>query len=196
MKIEKETLEKIVRSAKGPPPPDWTYLPASVSLLVFGERSSRILAILKADRDGYVWRNQIALPGGRIDEKDPDALHAAKRELAEELSIVPENVEYFGSLGHFQTLQDTVIEVFVGIWNQRESIRFDTREIAKVLEIPVSELVRTHMIKGLNGRLPGMDELLYPVEDRVVWGVTAKILHFFIEQLQPELAPSLRSETG
>lgn len=197
MIIKKAALEKAIRSANGPPPPDWAHRPASVSLLLFGEQATQILAILKADHKGYVWRNQIALPGGRIDEDDPDSLHAAIRELEEELNISPKNVEYIGSLGHFQTLQNTVIEVFVGIWNQRDTICFDAKEIAKVLTIPITSVISTHVAKRLNGRLPAMEELLYPVdEDLVIWGVTAKILHYFIERLYPELEMSLLSGTG
>ena len=187
MKIERPILEKVIRSTDGPPAPDWPHRPASVSLLLFGEEATQILAILKADHHGYVWRNQIALPGGRTDDGDPDAFHTAIRELKEELNISSENVDYIGSLGHFQTLQDTVIEVFVGIWNQRDAIRFETREIARVLKIPLETIIDTHIDKQLRGRMPAMEELLYPVEDLVIWGVTAKILHFFIEQLYPEL---------
>jgi 8-oxo-dGTP pyrophosphatase MutT (NUDIX family) len=187
MKVEKATLERVIRSTDGPPAPAWPHRPASVSLLLFGEDTTQILAILKADHHGYVWRNQIALPGGRTDNDDPDAFHTAIRELKEELNISSENVEYVGSLGHFQTLQNTVIEVFVGIWNERDAIRFEDREIAKVLRIPLETIIETHIDKQLNGRMPAMEELLYPVEDMVIWGVTAKILHFFIERLYPEL---------
>ncbi len=187
MKIEKPTIKRALRSTSGPPAPSWAHRPASVSLLLFGEETTHILAILKADNQGYVWRNQIALPGGRIEEDDPDALSTAVRELKEELNISAENVEYIGSMGHFVTLQDTVIEVFVGIWNQRDTIYFDSREISKVLEIPLESIVSTHLDKQLNGRLPAMEELLYPFEGMVVWGVTAKILHHFIERLYPEL---------
>ncbi len=187
MKITRAALEKAVKSTAGPPPPPWAHRSASVSLLLFGDHETRFLAILKADRQGYVWRNQIALPGGLVEQDDPDSLHAAKRELHEELNIIPENVDYIGSLGHFQTLQNTVIEVFVGFWNQRDTIYFDTREIAKVLKVPLEAVVSTHRQKHLTGRLPPMEELLYPVENLVIWGVTAKILHHFIERLYPDV---------
>jgi len=195
IKISKATIEKAVKSAEGPPPPDWSHRPASVSLLLFGEETTHFLAILKADRRGYAWRNQIALPGGRIEESDPDSMYTAARELEEELSISPENVEYIGSLGHFLTLQSTVIEAFVGVWNQRDTINFDTKEISRVLKVPVESVFSTHVAKQLNGRSPAMEELLYPVEDLVIWGVTAKILHYFIERLYPELESPLLSET-
>ncbi|MEW6076985.1 MAG: CoA pyrophosphatase [Thermodesulfobacteriota bacterium] len=196
MNIDRAAIEKAILAAGGPGPPDWAHRQASVSLLFFDKPPTHFLAILKADRNGYVWRNQVALPGGRIDEKDPSSLHAAMRELREELDIAADNVDYLGSLGHFQTLQDTVIEVFVGIWNQRDTIHFDTREIARVIQVPLESVIRTHFEKRLNGRLPGMEELLYPVDDLVIWGVTAKILHHFIERLCTENESSLLSGTA
>lgn len=190
LKVNQPTLEKVIASTPTPPPPDWDYRPASVSLLLFGREETRILAILKANRQGYTWRNQVALPGGRVEESDADPLQAAVRELEEELGISPENVSYAGSLGHFQTLENTVIEVFAGTWNQQDTIRYDPAEIARVLEIPLRTVIDTHFSNGLHGRLPEMMELLYPFEDLVIWGVTAKILHFFVEVLVPELETS------
>lgn len=156
--------------------------PACVFLLLY-ESDGRhyIPAILKADNPGYAWANQVALPGGLIDGTDADPLHTAFRELEEELGIRPSHVEPLGSIGHFQTLKNTEIQVFTGIWDQSEPIRHDPSEIARVLFIPLAHLMETHLSRNLAGRDPGWDELLYPVEDLVIWGVTAKILHYFME---------------
>ena len=194
MKIDKSVIAEIARTAGGHPKPRWSYQPASVSLLFFEKETTHFLAILKADREGYTWRNQVALPGGRIDDRDTDSLQTAIRELEEELAISRENVDYAGSLGYFQTLQNTVIEVFVGFWNRKDVIRYDTNEIARVLEIPLQTMIQTHLSKKLNGRQPAMEELFYPFQDLVIWGVTAKILHYFIELLYPAMGTSALAE--
>ena len=86
----------------------------SVFLLIYHrQRVPYILAILKADTPGYAWRNQVALPGGHIDETDNTPLDAAFRELEEEIGILKCQVAFIGSLGHFQTIQQKDIEVFV-----------------------------------------------------------------------------------
>ena len=186
MKVDPAILEKVMTSAVGPPAPAFDHQAAAVSLLFFDKEETFILGILKADRGtGYPWSNQVALPGGLIDATDLSSLRAAERELAEEMAISSENVTYFGSIGHFQTLQNKVVKVFAGRWNQKDTVRFDPGEIARVIPMPLSALLKTHAQKGLHGRLPAMHELLYPVEDVVVWGVTAKILHFTLEQLYP-----------
>lgn len=140
-----------------------------------------IPGILKADNKGYPWANQVALPGGLIDRTDSGPKDAAYRELQEELSITPPHVDYFGSMGHYPTINNTDIEVFTGFWDGQESIVYDESEIARVIDIPLSSLLETHTENGYGGRVPGWDELLYPVEDVVIWGATARIMHYFIE---------------
>jgi peroxisomal coenzyme A diphosphatase NUDT7 len=190
MRLDRATLENIINDTNGPPPPSSPHQPTCVSLLFFGEETPRFLAILKADRPGYPWRNQVALPGGHIDEGDTSPQEAALRELTEEVSVAPENVTYLGSLGHFQTLQNKDIEVFTGTWDKPEDgadLNFDTNEIARVLEVPLDAIIHTHLKNGYHGYLPPVHELVYPVEDLVIWGVTAKILHHFMERLYPWL---------
>jgi len=157
----------------------------SVFLLVFNKNDSPFfLAILKADNPGYAWSNQVALPGGHVDESDLNSKEAAYRELEEEIGITRNHVEFIGSMGHFQTIQHKEIEVFLGVWDgQKSPINFDSREISKILEIPVDLLLKRHLKKNFQGRVPNIEELLYPFNDLVIWGVTARIYHYFFELL-------------
>lgn len=165
-----------------------SYLAACVFLLLFEKQEPYILAIQKSDNDGYPWRNQIAFPGGHIDKHDASPMAAAFRELREELDISRNQVEFMGSLGHFQTLtKPRDIEVFVGWWNGKGPVRCDTVEISRVLEIPLRKLVQTHEANGYHGRHPGVKDLTYPFVDVTIWGASARILHHFIELIYPWL---------
>jgi hypothetical protein len=64
-------------------------------------------------------------------------------------------------------------------------VRFDADEIARVLDVPLKALVKTHILAGFHGITPPTDALEYPLKDVVIWGVTARILHHFIELLYP-----------
>jgi len=152
-----------------------------VFLLLYDKGSPHILAIQKSDNKGYPWRNQVALPGGHVDANDVSSLQAAFRELKEELDISQNQVEYIGSIGHFQTINCRDIEVFTGIWREKGELIYDRKEISRVLEIPLRELVQTHKEKYFHGWMPDIAYLEYPFKDLVIWGVTAKILHYFIE---------------
>ena len=155
-------------------------------LLIFGQ-DPHILAILKSDNRGYPWSNQVALPGGHVEKNDSRHLDAAFRELKEELNITKDQVELIGSAGHFQTISDRDIKVFVGLWNEKGPVVSDSKEIAKVLRIPLKKLVKIHVRKKFHNHLPGVDELKYDHNGIIIWGVTARIIHFFIELMYPLL---------
>lgn len=173
-------------SMPGPPSPG-PFRPTSVFLLLFNLAKPRILAIQKTDSEGYPWRNQVALPGGHVEEDDTSALEGAYRELAEETKIGREQVELIGSLGHFQTINGRDIEAFIGVWDTTGPVEHDSSEIARILEIPLITLVQTHNVAKFHNRIPTIDELRYPFEDVIIWGATARILHHLIELLYPLL---------
>jgi len=197
MELDAFCLRSLVCTAKIPESPANRDLGATcVFLLLFGEVSDRhLLTIQKSDNHGYPWRNQVALPGGHIDPADSSPAAAAFRELEEELQIPPVQVDFIGSLGHFQTTNQTDIQAFVGLWNGEGPVRFDPAEIARVIEMPLIRLVDIHRQRSFHGRVPDIRELRYPFENVEIWGATARILHFFIELLYPIYRPAPSSVT-
>lgn len=177
-----EKINSAIVSADHPPAPDPArFTPTTVMALFLFSREPALLFIRKADREGYTWRNQMAFPGGHVDKTDASTRQAAFRELYEETGIVSDNVQYIGSLGHFQTVKNRDIHAFTGVWNQKDDIVFDTGEISRVFEIPFETLWQTHRKKGYAGHRPDVMELTYPYKDVVIWGVTAKIVHHLLE---------------
>ncbi|UCD78984.1 MAG: CoA pyrophosphatase [Desulfobacterales bacterium] len=188
MQINFAGLKEIIRNNDAPGfPESGFYKSACVFLLLFDLENPHILAIQKADSEGYPWSNHVALPGGHLDAEDANPLEGAFRELKEEVNITRNQVRLLGSMGHFQTINHRDIEVFVGLWNGLGPIEHDPAEIARVLEIPLRVLVQTHITEGYHDHIPDVGELRYPFEDVVVWGATARILHHFIELLYPVL---------
>ncbi|MEE4609149.1 MAG: CoA pyrophosphatase [Desulfobacteraceae bacterium] len=183
--LDPRALESVAVAHGETPSPTPGFQPASVSLLVFDKVEPHLLAIQKTDTEGYPWRNQVALPGGHQDHDDPTAVAAALRELEEELGIPPVQVDILGSLGRFRTIAMREVEAFVGIWDGTGPVRYEAAEISRVLEIPLSLLIATHLERRYQGRMPDLRELVYPYRDVVIWGLTAKIVHRFIERLLP-----------
>nr|WP_320190628.1 CoA pyrophosphatase [uncultured Desulfobacter sp.] len=177
-----EIINSAIVSAPHPPAPaPGQFKPTAVMALFLFSPEPALLFIQKADREGYAWRNQMAFPGGHVEQTDNSAKQAAFRELYEETNIIPDNVQYIGSLGHFQTLKNRDIQAFTGVWNQKDDIVFETEEISRVIEIPFETLLQTHRENGYAGHRPGVAELTYPYQDVVIWGVTAQIVHHLIE---------------
>ena len=187
MGMDISDLKSIIRNDPSPGiPKDHKYRRACVFLLLFDPEQPSILMIQKTDSEGYPWRNQIALPGGHLDDEDASPLEGAFRELEEETEISRDRVDYLGSLGHFQTINRRDIEVFAGLWNAVGPLRHDPAEISRFLKIPLRVLVRTHISNNFHGRRPDIDELKYPFEDVIIWGATARILHYLIELFHPQ----------
>ncbi len=184
--MDKKTCMDIIRSAvRNSPhpgvPDDDLFDSTGVMALFTLDREISLLFIQKADQKGYAWANQMAFPGGHRDKNDKSTMDTALRELSEEMGILRENVEVIGSLGHFQTINSKDIEAFVGIWNQKDEIRHDPSEIARVFRISLKYLIDLHKEKGFHEMRPNVMELTYPYEDVIIWGVTAKILYHLIE---------------
>lgn len=187
MKIEISLLKDILTYCNPPAPsPDMTEKPASVMLLLTRNAETSIQTIQKTDNQGYFWRNQIALPGGHIDPEDKSAKDAAFRELKEELGIRSEQVEYIGRLGTFQTrLSRKNVDAFVGYVDHNVPIKMDPFEIAETFQVPVGSLFKTHIDQNFHNRKPAVDELKYLYDELTIWGLTARIIHHFIEILYP-----------
>ena len=75
------------------------------------------------------------------------------------------------------------LEVVVGHWMRPSVVRADAREVARVLEIPLARLLELHVAEGFRGRSASRigDALAYPLADVRIWGVTARIVHHFLE---------------
>jgi 8-oxo-dGTP pyrophosphatase MutT (NUDIX family) len=159
---------------------------ACVFLLLFEKPDPHILAIQKSDTRGYPWRNQVALPGGHLERTDPSPVAAAFRELKEELNISRNQVDFFGSLGHFQTLtKPRDIEAFIGLWNGQGPVRYDSTEISRILHLPLKALMQIHRARNYHEVGPDIRKLEYPVEGVIIWGATAHIIYRFIELAYP-----------
>jgi len=190
--IDYSRLKEMIHNSSPKEPPDgYSPAPACVFLLVYNKPDPHIMAIQKSDTEGYPWRNQVALPGGHLESQDAGPVAAAFRELQEELNISRDQVDFIGSIGHFQTLtKPKDIEAFIGRWNGKGRVRYDSTEISRILEIPLKKLMRIHQTRRYHGRRPDIRELEYPFEEVIIWGATAQIIHHFIELVFPLLENS------
>jgi len=153
---------------------------ASVFLLITNIDDPEVLFIQKADNPGYPWRNQPAFPGGHVDQSET-TLEAAYREIEEELAIPSHDVESIDSLGYYETINNTVLEAFAGMWNGKSKISHDMSEISRVVMVKVKDLLKIHESNNFADREPSLYELIYSVNGIEVWGVTARIVHNFLE---------------
>ena len=128
-------------------------------------------------------KGQIAFPGGSADPGDASPIQTALRETHEEIGLDPAHVEVLGELDAFPTfVSGFVVTPVVGWLDHEPELVPNPAEVATILHVPVRELseeIRSEA--GFSHR-----EKTYPTEawvwrERVIWGVTARLLRTFLE---------------
>lgn len=143
----------------------------------------------------------ISFPGGQIDLTDSSPLEAALRETHEELGVDPISINVVGKLSPFITSPSFVIYPFVATFDYNQII-YNKDEVEEVFTVPVKWLLHyepyMHLVsvepvpssdfpfeKIANGaqyqwRMRSMEECFFDYEKYTIWGLTARILKYFI----------------
>ncbi|MFD2043636.1 NUDIX hydrolase [Ornithinibacillus salinisoli] len=153
-------------------------------------------------------RNQpgdICFPGGRIDKNDLSPEDCAIRETTEELGISNKLIKDIIPLDYIVSDFGRIIYPYVGKITKPEEFSLNKSEVEEVFSVPLSYFLNTtpdsykvhfqvipeenfpfELIVGgkdYNWQTRHINELFYTYEDRVIWGLTAKILKHFLELL-------------
>lgn len=146
---------------------------------------------------------EICFPGGKVDADDKNVLSAAIRETHEELGIDYDEIDVLGELDFLVAPSELIIYPFVGLIKDGAKLSPSPDEVAEIFCVPLEFLLKTkpklyyvdlqvkppedfpfHLIpngrnyKWRKGRIP---EYFYFYEDKVIWGLTARVLHHFLE---------------
>jgi 8-oxo-dGTP pyrophosphatase MutT (NUDIX family) len=162
--------------------PGW----AATALVVGdGPHGPGVCFIHRAERPGDRWSGQMALPGGRRDPGDPDLATTARRETLEEVGLdLPEPAGRLADVGGPGRRRR--VAAFVFCLDDQPPLVPDPREVQDALWIPLASLLDPdaairHHWSGLMG-FPGIRH-----GDRVIWGLTHRILAAFAETVHLEL---------
>lgn len=154
-----------------------------VPLYIAGD--GELTAVLTRRRDDMRRHaGEISFPGGRRDEGEHDLRATALREAHEEIGLDPAGVEVVGALQPTPTIAtDYAVYPFVGLIEPGQVWRPSEREVAEVLEFPLTALRAGHGRRRLMRRGIPFRTDVYVVGEHLVWGATARMLGDLLERL-------------
>ena len=127
---------------------------------------------------------EISFPGGRHETEDPDLLATALRETEEEVGLPASEVEVIGALQPTPTIATGYsIYPFVGFIEPGRAWTLSPREVARMLELSLTDLRAGYGRRRLLRRGLPIRTDTYVVGDDLIWGATARILADLLDRL-------------
>jgi 8-oxo-dGTP pyrophosphatase MutT (NUDIX family) len=153
---------------------------ATAVILAPGPTGADVAFIQRPHRPGDRWSGQMALPGGKRDPADRDLIATAVRETDEEVGVrLPEPVGRLDDVrgrSHHGT-----VATFVFILDEQPPLRPAPGEVEAALWIPVATLLSAEAAYRYTWGIARFPAIRH--EDRVIWGLTHRIIGSFAKAL-------------
>jgi len=163
---------------------DAKLVPSAVLVPIYYKEGQYHILFTKRTDKVKEHKRQISFPGGAHREEDGTLLDTALRECAEEIGLVPTEVEVLGELDDTRTdTSNYNISPFVGVIPWPYQFKVDGWETEELIEIPVSALMDNECLSQQTRVIGGQAVISYSYhyQGRVIWGATARILHQFLD---------------
>ncbi|WP_264551600.1 NUDIX hydrolase [Flavobacterium sp. N2038] len=153
---------------------------AAVMMLLYPKKGKTHLVLIVRNAYNGVHSSQIAFPGGKYENTDANFEETALRETHEEIGVAPEKIKI---IKHFTPMyippSNFLVHPFLGIAKEELSFYPDIREVAGIIELPLSVFLDDEIIieatlstsYAANAQVPAFN-----IQNHIVWGATAMIL--------------------
>jgi 8-oxo-dGTP pyrophosphatase MutT (NUDIX family) len=131
---------------------------------------------------------QVAFAGGKIDQADADAVHAALREAREEIALPPDAAEVLGVMPAYHTGSGYRISPVVALVDANIQLRANPAEVDYIFEVPLAFLMERANHRVTSRVFKGKRRVYFemPFGEHYIWGVTAGIIRIMHDRLLEE----------
>lgn len=157
---------------------------SAVLLPIYYKEGQHYLLFIKRTEKVREHKGQISFPGGAYEAEDKMLLDTALRESAEEIGLVPGDVEILGMLDDVPTQTSSyIISPFVGFIPYPYRFKADREEVEEIFEVPISALLDEDCVHQETEIVGGEAVTVYSYhyQGRIIWGATARILNQFLD---------------
>ena len=148
---------------------------AAVGVLFDLTKCNPELLLIKRSRNLRNHPGEWAFPGGKVDQEDKDYSETALREIREEVGLNSSIINLLGRLETVKTTSGYYVVPYVGILDNEYSLRINVNEVDDYMFLPFNVLISSKTCTQINYKNQ-MKQLAYVVDDRVIWGATARII--------------------
>ncbi len=163
---------------------DQEHSRGSVLILLFPEKGSLSLVLIKRAEYSGPHSNQVSFPGGKSDEGDTGPVQTALREASEETGVNTEKINILGKLTPlYIPVSNFTVTPIVGYTGNIPKFIPDPREVKYIITVPLSRLLRENTVCISRIELPGLDIEApgYSIDGEHIWGATAMIMTEFLD---------------
>ncbi|RZJ54847.1 MAG: CoA pyrophosphatase [Flavobacterium sp.] len=172
---------------------------AAVMMLIYPKNKETHLVLIVRNAYNGVHSSQIAFPGGKFETTDSGFEETALRETHEEVGILPEKIKIIKEFSPmFIPPSNFLVHPFLGIATEELTFYPDVREVASVIELPLSVFLDDEIM--IEATLPATSygsNIVVPafnIQNHIVWGATAMILSELRDVLKVTFEENLQKQ--
>lgn len=178
----------------------------SAVILPLVEKDDKYWVLFQKRADNIHQPGEISFPGGKIEPEDSDPQAAAVRETCEEIGLNPEDIKVIAPLDIMVSPLNTIVYPFLGEIINSDLIQANPDEVAELFYVPLEFFLNCDpLYKPIALSMSAPDDFpfdmipqgkaypflkgiwpqfFYVWEDRVIWGLTARILTHFLRLIK------------
>lgn len=153
---------------------------AAVMMLFYPKNGKTHLVLIVRNAYNGVHSSQIAFPGGKYETFDASFKDTALRETQEEVGVLSEKIEVIKEFTPmYIPPSNFLVHPFLGISKEELLFHPDEREVADIIELPLSFFLNDEIIIEATLSTSYGNNILVPafnIQNHIVWGATAMIL--------------------